>query len=39
MNAGVGLGPPVLADVDGDGKTDVIVAGKDGRVRVYGVAS
>jgi hypothetical protein len=31
---GVALGPPILADIDGDGKTDIIVAGEDGRVRV-----
>ncbi len=31
------LGPPLLADMDGDGKTDIVVAGEDvSRVRVFG---
>ena len=35
VETGIALGPPILADMDGDGKTDIVVAGEDGRVRVF----
>jgi hypothetical protein len=38
LETGIALGPPLLADMDGDGKTDIVVAGEDGRVRVFGTA-
>jgi hypothetical protein len=38
LDTGVSMGPPLLADFDGDGKSDIVVAGEDGRVRVFGAA-
>jgi hypothetical protein len=30
------LGAPILADIDGDGKSDIVIPAEDGTVRVFG---
>jgi hypothetical protein len=36
IDTGTALGAPVLADISGNGKPEIIVPGEDGRIRVYG---
>lgn len=38
VQVGASLGPPLLADLTGDGKCEIAVCGWDGRLRVYGAS-